>query len=266
MITKESLETVLVQHFEESFPEEGQNYSPLLLDLKAMKVSGETEFNRIIDLHFADAYLQDNREIRGFKLPSGSHQTINSILAAPKIIRIVRKCLEHHFGIEWMLYRSKSLNPPLSKLLRAVNGYALQFVKPAKSSQPVPNELFKYTTASTAISILNAGKLRLNSPLNFKDIKDIQVDPNLPLNEEELVKLLQSRREEFIFSEESIPGDKSNITYILNSMVRAIRAPTTTPEKFKARHQESDLKIAATIRINHENIVKLWRWRRPQPS
>lgn len=250
---------MLSKHFEDSFPEEGQEYTSLLPDIYEMKIDNASTLDHIIDLHFPDAYLQDDREIRALKLPLGSSQSIEDIRNAPKIIRIVRKCFEHHFGIDWMIYRSDKFTTPLSLVLRTLNPYQLQYVDPPVSNSDLPSELFKYVTADTATSILRSGKLRLNSPLNFNDIKDIQTDPKLPQLEEELIKIIQDRREQLIFNEEKVPGDKSNINYRLNSMVRAIRAPTTTPESFRARHDESDKKIAAAIRINHQNIIKLWK-------
>jgi len=259
MVNEYDLNAVLSRHFEDSFPEDGQDYTPLLLDIAAMKIADQADLSRIIELHFADASRQDDREIRDFKLPANTSITIETICTAPKIIRIVRRCFEYHFGIDWIVYRSDNLSTPLSRAVRAINPYQLQYMEPPPSRVDLPNELFKYVTADTAVSILRAGKLRLNSPLNFKDIKDIQTDPKLPQLEEELIKMLQDRREQVIFSEEGVPGDKSNITYMLNSLVRAIRAPTTTPEIFRARHDKSDKKIAAAIRINHQNIIKFWK-------
>jgi hypothetical protein len=259
MVNEQDLIAVLTKHFENSFPEDGQDYTSLLPDICGMKINNASTLDNIIELHFPDAYLQDDREIQALKLPVGSSKTIEEIRKAPKIIRIVRKCFEHHFGIDWMVYRSDKLSIPLSRILRTLNSYQLQYVDPPVSNADLPSELFKYVTADTATSILRAGKFRLNSPLNFNDIKDIQIDPKLPQREEELIKIIQDRREQVIFNEEEVPGDKSNINYMLNSMVRAIRAPTTAPESFRARHDESDKKIAATIRINHQNIIKLWK-------
>ena len=256
MITISDLNEILEKHFTIDYPECDQDYSVLLTDIYAMNISAYEYLDNILDLHLADAILQDKREIRNFELQK---EKIEALLSSPYIVRSIRKCFELHFGIEWMQYRSNNLPSPLIKSFRNLIPHKLEYVRQTYTDEKPPQYIYKYVTATTAISILTSGKLRFNSPLNFNDIRDIQIDPLLPDNKLELLAIIKKRRLDIVFGEEMPPGDNKDVNYILQKLVREIKAPTTTPEKFLQRHIDCDKKIAESIIIEHNNIVKYWR-------
>lgn len=75
---------------------------------------------------------------------------------------------------------------------------------------------------------------------------------------QEIYEVVRARDREFMFSEKPLQGDPKNIVYALKSMVRTIRAQTTTPETWYARHENSYLKTAKIVERSHQNYIKYW--------
>ena len=70
-----------------------------------------------------------------------------------------------------------------------------------------PKRLYKYTTLSTALTILSCGKLRFQSPLRYNDPFDSQWDPFWPLTNPHAKERERSVLEQAISDPESWPAD-----------------------------------------------------------
>jgi hypothetical protein len=253
MISIDELNRILTRHFTRSFPEPGQSYEVLIHDCAAVRVTSIDELDQIVQLHLPDALLTQYERIRRHgEIVHALNPDAPPHKREPAVIGVVRKCFENHFGIDWIVAFNRA------NAAAPVGEYALQQVPSPLAATRLPNELFKYTTSGTAQIVLKSGKIRLNSPLNFNDRKDLRTNPKLPDNEDELVELISKRREELVFSDTPPSGMKDNVTYQLNSLVRAVRAPTTTREKFRARNLESYKASAKAIRVDHANVRKFW--------
>ncbi|HMO16852.1 MAG TPA: hypothetical protein PKA63_01400 [Oligoflexia bacterium] len=265
MLTESELYEILLKYFSDTFPEKNQDYRPLIHDAFQMGITDKYSLSHIIDIHLVDAIVQDRREIENIILAKFKKADIpnkrNEFLNSPSIIRIVRKCFQLRFGHVWSNYRSNSLGD--DEILQ----FRKQFLKLRFNTlnspyvhEIVPKYLYKYTTFETALNILKSGKLRFNSPLNFDDIHDIQTDPKIPLCQNELLKVIQDKYEEFVFFKERIPGVKGDINYVLNNMFKSIKRPETSPEILRERNLKTDLKIVEAIRVEHENIINFWKY------
>ena len=215
-------------------------------DLEYFGLLDIRDLENTLRLFSADALIEEYKSInQRFKAPVSDYDEHSDIL------RIIRRTLKHYYGVKWDIYQTTILSPEKFPN-NILQGFELTNIPESHADA----SFFNYMSVESALKVISNRTLRFSSPLRYEDQFDLRIVPQLNISLDEFATQLTDYRVEKYFSTEKVTP--SGPAGLLFDMARSIRAPSTTPEKYRARHLASDRQSARAEFRFFENVESYW--------